>query len=106
MAGPRTDKLEFKRVASVSAISAPDIQIGHGGKGTPPPVRRGGGDNSRGDGYPDYGQRLKRARMALFFAMAPIAMLFAVIAGAFMVRQTSRTLDVQTNSYVQEWVTV
>lgn len=81
-------------------------QIGHGGNGAPPPAFLGGGDSGRGDGYPDYGQRLRRARLALAFVLAPIAMFFVVIAGTYLYRSTSETLDGRTNTYVREWVTV
>src|SRR5579885_2806629 len=89
-----------------STLSSPEIQIGRGGNGTPPPVRYGGGDSNRGDGYPDYGQRLRRARLALFFALAPIAVFFVVIASAYVMRHASRTLDPETNLYLQQWTPV
>lgn len=81
-------------------------RLGRGGSGTPPPVNRGGGDGGHGDGYPDYGQRLRRARLALAFVLAPIAMFFAVIAGTCLYRSASETLDGRTDTYVREWVTV
>jgi cytochrome c oxidase subunit 3 len=81
-------------------------QIGRGGSGALPPVYRGGGDGGRGDGYPDYGQRLRRARLALAFVLAPIAMFFVIIAGTYLYRSASETLDASTNTYVREWLTV
>jgi cytochrome c oxidase subunit 3 len=81
-------------------------QTGRGGGGVPPPVYLGGGDGGRSDGYPDYGQRLRRARLALAFVLAPIAMFFAVIAGTYLYRRASSTLDEHTDAYVQEWIQI
>jgi cytochrome c oxidase subunit 3 len=89
-----------------STLRIPDLDVGRGGHGTPPPVRFGGGDSNRGDGYPNYGQRLRRARLALFFALAPIAMFFAVIVSAYIIRHATQTLDEHTNLYVRDWTPV
>jgi cytochrome c oxidase subunit 3 len=83
-----------------------ELRAGRGGGGTPPPVRRGGGDGGRSDGPPDYGQRLRRARLALAFVLAPIAMFFLVIAATYFYRSAFRTLDEHTDTYVREWITV
>ena len=102
----RTVKVQARDGCVSSTLRVPDLEVGHGGNGTPPPVRFGGGDSSRGDGYPDYGQRLRRARLALFFALAPIAMFFAVIVSAYVVRHATQTLDEHTNLYVHDWTPV
>jgi cytochrome c oxidase subunit III len=77
-----------------------------GGGGTPPPVYPGGGDGGRGDGYPDYGQRLRRARLGLAVALAPIFMFFVSIVSAYIVRQGLPTFDDRTSTYVHDWIPV
>jgi cytochrome c oxidase subunit 3 len=65
-----------------------------------------GGDGGRGDAFPHYPQRLRRARMALFLAMMPIAMFFVMIVAAAIARHSTQTLDEQTNNYVRNWTPV
>jgi cytochrome c oxidase subunit 3 len=81
-------------------------ETGQGGGGTRPPAYSGGGDSGRGDGYPDYGQRLRRARLGLAIALAPIFMFFISITSAYIVRQGLPTLDDKTDSYVRDWIPV
>jgi cytochrome c oxidase subunit 3 len=69
-------------------------------------VYEGGGDGGRGDGYPDYGQRLRRARLGLAVALAPIFMFFVSIVSAYIVRQGLPTFDDRTNTYVRDWIPV
>jgi cytochrome c oxidase subunit III len=80
-------------------------ETGRGG-GSQPPVYVGGGDGSHGDGYPDYGQRLRRARLGLAIALTPIFMFFISITSAYIVRQGLPTFDDKTNSYVRDWIPV
>src|SRR5579885_1984873 len=81
-------------------------ETGKGGGGVHPPAYGGGGDGGRGDGYPDYGQRLRRARLGLAIALAPIFMFFISITSAYIVRQGLPTFDDKTNSYIREWIPV
>jgi hypothetical protein len=60
----------------------------------------------RGDGSPDYGSRLRRARLGLAVAIAPIVMLFVSFTSAYIVRQGLPTLDEKTNTYVRDWIPV
>jgi len=89
-------------VGSISPLSS---QTGQGGRGTPPPIGRRG-DDGYSDAFPHYPQRLRRARLALFFAMAPVAMFFVIIAVAAITRRSAVTLDEQSNSYVRNWAPV
>ncbi len=79
-----------------------------GGSGVRPPSYGGGGDGdrSRGEGFPDYGQRLRRARLGLAVAVAPIAMLFISLTSAYVVRQGLPTFDERTSTYVHDWIPV
>ena len=81
-------------------------ETGHGGGREHPPAYGGGGDGGRGDGYPDYGQRLRRARLGLAIALAPIFMFFISITSAYIVRQGLPTFDEKTNSYIRDWIPV
>jgi cytochrome c oxidase subunit 3 len=76
------------------------------GGGVEPPVRDGGGNGDGGDGYPDYGSRLRRARLGLAVAITPIIMLFVAFTSAYVVRQGSPTLDERTGQYVRDWLSV
>jgi len=81
-------------------------KTGQGGGGSQPPAYGGGGDSGRGDGYPDYGHRLRRARLGLAVLLAPIFMFFISIVSAYVVRQGLPTLDERTNTYVRDWIPV
>jgi cytochrome c oxidase subunit III len=71
-----------------------------------PPVI-GGGDGGRPDpGSPDYGARLRRARLGLAVALTPITMLFVAFTSAYIVRQGLPTFDPHTNTVVHDWIPV
>ena len=71
-----------------------------------PPVV-GGGDGGRPDpGSPDYGARLRRARLGLGVALTPITMLFVAFTSAYIVRQGLPTFDPHTNTVVHDWIPV
>jgi cytochrome c oxidase subunit 3 len=81
-------------------------KAGKGGGSSVPPAYGGGDDGGRNDGSPDYGARLRRARLGLAVAIAPIVMLFVAFTSAYIVRQGLPTLDGKTNTYVRDWVPV
>ena len=81
-------------------------QKGKDGGSSLPPVYGGGGDGGRRDGSPDYASRLRRARLGLAVAIAPIVMLFVSFTSAYMVRKGLPTLDEKTNTYVRDWIPV
>ena len=54
-----------------------------GGGGAPPRVGEGGG----GDGRSDFPDRLRRNRIGMAVALAPVAMLFVAFTSAYIVRQ-------------------
>jgi len=81
-------------------------KTGQGGGGIEPPVYGGGDDGGRSDGFPDYGQRLRRARLGLAVALAPIVMFFISIVSAYIVRQGLPTFDDRTNTYIRDWIPV
>src|SRR5436305_11347113 len=68
--------------------------------GNKPPLPReaGGGDDVRGGDVPDYGARLRRARLGLICAIATVCMVFISLTSAYVVRQGLPTFDGTSNS--------
>src|SRR5258706_15066497 len=81
---------------------------GHNGSALPP--YSGGGDDGRngrgGDSMPNYGQRLRRARLALAIFLAPILMLFISFTVVYLIRRGFVSFDVSRDSYILMWVPV
>jgi len=74
------------------------------GRGGIPPVRSsGGGDDGSGAGGPNYGARLRRARLGLICAMATVSMVFISLTSAYIVRQGLPTFDDSSRTYVRDW---
>jgi cytochrome c oxidase subunit 3 len=87
-------------------IPAPRSKSSRGDRADLPPVI-GGGDGGRPDpGSPDYGARLRRARLGLAVALTPIMMLFVAFTSAYIVRQGLPTFDPSTNTVVHDWIPV
>ena len=86
--------------------------FGHNGASLPP--RTGGGNDDRGsdgdnsmpDHIPNYGERLRRARMGLAVAMTPIVMLFISFTAVYLIRRGFLSLDLSNTDYIQTWVPV
>ena len=57
-------------------------------------------------GLPDYGTRLRRARLGLLVALIPVMMLFVSFTSAYVVRQGLPTLDPRTNNLIRDWIPV
>ena len=74
-----------------------------GNRNNLPPVPGGGGEHRPDSGQPDYGTRLRRARLGLVIALTPILMLFVSFTSAYIVRQGLPTLDPSTNQVVHDW---
>src|SRR5260370_27764261 len=55
---------------------------------------------------PDYGMRLRRARLGLLVALIPVLMLFVSFTSAYVVRQGLPTLDPRTNNLIRDWIPV
>lgn len=81
--------------------STPVDHIGHHHK--PPIPPSGGGDDGRGSGIPDYGARLRRARLGLVCAIVTVCMVFISLTSAYIVRQGLPTFDDVSNSYIRDW---
>src|ERR1700716_2045868 len=81
---------------------------GHNGSALPP--YSGGGDDGRngrgGDSMPNYGQRLRRARLALAVFMTPISMLFISFTVVYLIRRGFVSFDVSSDTYIRTWLPV
>ena len=75
--------------------------MGQGHK--PPAPPSGGGDDGRGGGIPDYGARLRRARLGLICAVVTVCMVFISLTSAYIVRQGLPTYDDASSSYIRDW---
>src|SRR6202140_1757504 len=82
--------------------STPIDHVGHGHKPPLPPAA-GGGDDGRGGGdIPNFGARLRRARLGLICAIATVCMVFVSLTSAYLVRQGLPTFDGASNTYVRD----
>ena len=78
----------------------PIDDIGHK---PPEPPTHGGGGEGRGGDLPNYGARLRRARLGLICAIATVCMVFISLTSAYIVRQGLPTFEGSSNSYVRDW---
>jgi len=83
--------------------SAPIRDIGH--KPPIPPVP-GGGDDGRGGDIPNYGARLRRARVGLLCAIVTVGMVFIALTSAYIFRRGLPTFQGESNTYVRDWGSV
>ena len=87
----------------------PIDHIGHGHQPPAPPA--GGGDDGRGSegansGAPNYGARLRRARLGLALAIATVCMVFVSLTSAYIFRRGLPTFEGESNNYVRDWSSV
>jgi cytochrome c oxidase subunit 3 len=86
------------------ATYTPTSPIDRVGGGHEPPVPpAGGGDDGRGGEGPNYGARLRRARLGLICGIFTVCMVFISLTSAYVVRQGLPTFDGASNSYVRDW---
>src|SRR6266576_1100809 len=83
--------------------STPIDNIGH--KPPAPPIT-GGGDDGRSGDVPDYGARLRRARLGLICGIATGGMGFISLNSAYIFRRGLPTFQGESNSYVRDWGSV
>jgi cytochrome c oxidase subunit 3 len=79
-----------------------------GGRGDPPVPPMGGGDNDagRGSSGPDYGARLRRARVGVICAIVTVSMIFVSLTSAYVFRRGLPAYDNPTSVYVRDWIPV
>lgn len=77
--------------------------IGH--KPPEPPAHGGGGDGFGGE-IPDYGARLRRARLGLAFGIVTVCMVFISLTSAYVFRRGLPSFDGTSNGWVRDWGSV
>jgi cytochrome c oxidase subunit 3 len=85
------------------ATYTPSTPIDVGRGGTPPVLPSGGGDEGPGGNGPNYGARLRRARLGLLCAIVTVSMVFISLTSAYIVRQGLPTFDDASRTYVRDW---
>jgi cytochrome c oxidase subunit III len=78
-------------------------QLGRGGDRPAPP--NGGGDDGGfpDSGSPNYGVRLRRARLGMICAIVTVSMVFVSLTSAYVVRRGLPTFDDSTRTYFRDW---
>ena len=81
-------------------------QLGRGGRVPGPPDN--GGDDGRfpDSNLPNYGARLRRARLGLICAVATVSMVFVSLTSAYVVRRGLPTFDDSSRTYFRDWGSV
>ena len=85
------------------ATYIPSTPVDDIGQKPPAPPIRGGGDDGRGGEVPDYGARLRRARVGLICAIATVGMIFISLTSAYIFRRGLPSFQGETNTYVRDW---
>src|SRR3954453_13255957 len=85
------------------ATYTPSTRIDDIGHKPPDPPGHGGGGDGRGGDIPDYGARLRRARLGLICAIVTVCMLFIWLTSAYIFRRGLPTFEGNSNSYVRDW---
>lgn len=83
--------------------SAPMNQLGRGGDRPAPPDGGGNDENFPDSGLPNYGARLRRARLGLVCAIATVGMVFVSLTSALIVRRGLPTFDDASRTYFRDW---
>lgn len=85
------------------ATYTPSTPIDDIGQKPPAPPVTGGGGEDRGGDIPDYGARLRRARLGLICGVVTVGMVFISLTSAYIFRRGLPTFDGSINSYVHDW---
>jgi cytochrome c oxidase subunit 3 len=85
---------------TLSPVAVDEPKIGGRGPTFVPPPRDGGWG---GGGPDDHGDRLRRYRIGMFFALAAVVMLFVSFTSAYIVRQGVGTWSDASARYVTDW---
>jgi cytochrome c oxidase subunit III len=87
------------------ATYTPTRPVDHFGDDQKPPLppAGGGGDEGRGDGVPNYGARLRRARLGMICAIVTVSMIFVSLTSAYVVRRGLPTFDDSSRTYLRDW---
>jgi cytochrome c oxidase subunit 3 len=62
--------------------------------------------NSKPNSMPNYGERLRRARLGLAVAITPIVILFVSFTVVYLLRRGFLSFDVNQSTYIRTWIPV
>lgn len=79
---------------------------GHNGASLPPRAGGGGDGDNKPEFMPNYGDRLRHARLGLAVALTPIIMLFISFTAVYLVRRGFVSFDFASGGYIRSWVPV
>lgn len=79
---------------------------GGGGGGRVPPARGGDGGGARGDGAPDFRERLNRYRLGMAIGLIGVIMVFVSLTSAYIVRQGTTAPDPDTGVPHADWLPI
>jgi cytochrome c oxidase subunit III len=88
------------------ATYTPSTRIDDIGHKPPEPPAHGGGGDGRGGEVPDYGARLRRARLGLAFGIVTVCMVFISLTSAYIFRRGLPSFDGTSNGWVRDWGSV
>lgn len=96
---------------SPSTRSPRSVEPSNGGRGTLPPLPRGGGGGGggggRGDGgEPDYAWKLRRYRLGLLFAAISITLLFITLSVFFILLRNGANQDAISGHDIPRWIPI
>ena len=81
----------------------PIDHVGHGQEAADRRLWAAAAMAARGDGSPNYGVRLRRARLGMICAIATICMVFVSLTSALIVRRGLPTFDDASRTYFRDW---
>src|SRR5256885_10971287 len=84
-------------------VSIKDPKLGHGGSGAHPPVSDGGGDGRGENGVPDYGGRLRRARLGVLLLLGKVTLLFVGFFSAYIFFPSLSLFDESPRQKIFRW---
>jgi len=104
---PKTEQ-SFLASEVFMATYTPSTPVNRLGRGGAVPPSNGGGDDGRipESNLPNYGARLRRARLGLICAIATVSMIFVSLTSAYVVRRGLPTFDDANRVYVRDWGSV
>jgi cytochrome c oxidase subunit 3 len=93
-------------MATLPTLKQPETSFGGGSNGPTDRFPGGGGGGGRGDQQPDYGERLRRYRLAMGIGLVAVFMLFLTFTITFTIRQVVGSWNPTTQTYVHDWIPV
>ncbi len=88
-----------------SSLTVKDEKFETGGGGRPPiePRDYGDGGGGRGDGAPDFGERLRRCRLGMALGLVAVVIMFLCFTGAYLARAGFGGWDPAAGRHMRDW---